>query len=109
MAFRVPTAVGSVVDLTCVLKKEASKEDIDKAMKKAANGALKGILGYTDEEIVSSDIIGDSCSSIYDEKATMTLGKKFVKVISWYDNEWGYSSRLVDLCVFAGKKDGYCK
>mmetsp|Transcript_107588 Transcript_107588/g.131272 ORF Transcript_107588/g.131272 Transcript_107588/m.131272 type:complete len:366 (-) Transcript_107588:164-1261(-) len=109
MAFRVPTAVGSVVDLTVTLKNDATKDAIDAAMKKASEGELKGILGYTNEDIVSSDIIGETCSSIYDAGASMTMGKKFVKVISWYDNEWGYSSRLVDLCVFAAKKDGVCK
>lgn len=106
MAFRVPTAVGSVVDLTVTLERDCEKKEIDEAMKNASEGALKGVLGYTNEEIVSSDIIGDTCSSIYDSGASMMVGKRLAKVISWYDNEWGYSTRLVDLCLFAAKKDG---
>jgi glyceraldehyde 3-phosphate dehydrogenase len=109
MAFRVPVVCGSVVDLVCVLAKDATKEAIDAAMKKAAEGPLKGVLGYSDLPLVSTDILGDSRSSIYDSGASMIMGKRLVKVISWYDNEWGYSCRLLDLCVLAAKKDGICK
>jgi len=109
MAFRVPVACGSVVDLTCQLKKDANYDDIKTAMKKAAEGPLKGIFGYTEEQIVSTDVLGDSRSSIFDAEAGMMIGKRLVKVISWYDNEWGYSNRLLDLCSFVAKKDGICK
>mmetsp|Transcript_26208 Transcript_26208/g.22966 ORF Transcript_26208/g.22966 Transcript_26208/m.22966 type:complete len:341 (-) Transcript_26208:434-1456(-) len=109
MAFRVPVVCGSVVDLTCQLKKDATYEDVCAAMKKAAEGPLKGIFGYTDEMIVSTDVLGDARSSIFDSQAGMMIGKRLVKVISWYDNEWGYSNRLLDLCSFVAKKDGICK
>ncbi|KAJ7563413.1 hypothetical protein O6H91_03G109100 [Diphasiastrum complanatum] len=97
MAFRVPTPNVSVVDLTCRLEKEASYDEIKAAMKKASEGSLKGILGYTDEDVVSTDFVGDSRSSIFDSKAGISLSKRFVKLVSWYDNEWGYSTRVVDL------------
>eukprot|EP01083_Nonionella_stella_P141150 434325_1 len=106
MCFRVPVACGSVVDLTCVLKKDCEYKDVCAAMKAAAEGPLKGILGYTDEKIVSSDVLGDSRSSIFDAGAGMMMGKRLVKVVTWYDNEWGYSCRLLDLCAFVAKKDG---
>jgi len=106
MAFRVPVVNGSVVDLTVTLNKETNYEEIKNAMKKASENQLKGILGYSDGSLVSTDILGDSRSSIFDANAGMMIGKKFVKVISWYDNEWGYSCRLVDLVVFVAKKDG---
>jgi len=106
MAFRVPVADGSVVDFTCRLSKDAKYEDICAAMKHASQNELKGILGYTEDDIVSSDIIGDTQSSIFDAKAGIQLSPRFVKVVSWYDNEWGYSSRLVDLAVYVGKQDG---
>eukprot|EP00484_Ammonia_sp_Unknown_P009789 CAMPEP_0197055598 /NCGR_PEP_ID=MMETSP1384-20130603/69024_1 /TAXON_ID=29189 /ORGANISM="Ammonia sp." /LENGTH=317 /DNA_ID=CAMNT_0042489227 /DNA_START=160 /DNA_END=1113 /DNA_ORIENTATION=- len=109
MCFRVPTVCGSVVDLTAVLKKDATYEEVCAAMKKAAEGSLKGILGYTDEKLVSCDILGDSRSSIFDAGAGMMMGKRLVKVISWYDNEWGYSCRLLDLIAFTAKKDGLLK
>jgi len=98
MAFRVPTADVSVVDLTCRIKKEASYDEI-KAVIKAASESdhWKGILGYTEDEVVSSDFLGDSHSSIFDAKAGISLNKTFVKLISWYDNEYGYSCRVVDL------------
>jgi len=96
MAVRVPTPTGSLVDLVAILKKEASKEDINKAMKKAAEGPMKGILEYTEDPIVSVDVIHNPSSSIFDSLSTMTNGK-MVKVLSWYDNEWGYSERVVDL------------
>lgn len=97
MAFRVPTPNVSVVDLTCRLKKEASYDDIKAAIKTASEGSLKGILGYTEDAVVSNDFIGDPRSSIFDAKAGIQLSKTFVKLVSWYDNEWGYSNRVVDL------------
>ncbi len=100
MAFRVPTADVSVVDLTVRLKKETSYEDICKAMKKAADGELKGILGYTDEAVVSQDFIGDTRTSIFDADAGIGLSSSFFKVVSWYDNETGYSHKLVDLAEY---------
>ncbi|GLT38389.1 hypothetical protein SLA2020_126450 [Shorea laevis] len=99
MSFRVPTVDVSVVDLTVRLQKEATYEDIKCAIKQESEGKLKGILGYTEEDVVSTDFIGDSRSSIFDAKAGIALNKNFVKLVSWYDNEWGYSSRVVDLIV----------
>ena len=106
MAFRVPTADVSVVDLTCRLEKPASYEAICAAMKKASEGELKGILGYTDEEVVSNDFIHDSRTSIFDAKAGIALNDNFVKVVSWYDNEWGYSNKVVDLICHMAKVNG---
>lgn len=97
MAFRVPTADVSVVDLTFRTKKATSLEEINAAVKKAAEGELKGILGYTNELVVSQDFIGDKRTSIYDEQAGIAMGSNFFKVVSWYDNEAGYSNKLVDL------------
>ncbi|KAH0919138.1 hypothetical protein HID58_026798 [Brassica napus] len=97
MAFRVPTPNVSVVDLTCRLEKGASYEDVKAAIKFASEGPLKGILGYTDEDVVSNDFVGDSRSSIFDANAGIGLSKSFVKLVSWYDNEWGYSNRVLDL------------
>ncbi|SFS36851.1 type I glyceraldehyde-3-phosphate dehydrogenase [Sphingobacterium wenxiniae] len=97
MSMRVPTADVSVVDLTVRLEKGASYEEIKKAMKEASEGELKGILGYTEDEVVSSDFIGDSRTSIFDAKAGISLNDNFVKVVSWYDNEWGYSNKIIDL------------
>jgi len=97
MSFRVPTADVSVVDLTCTLEKEASYEDICKAVKAASEGSMKGYLGYTEDAVVSGDFIGDSHSSIFDASAGIALTPNFVKLISWYDNEWGYSCRMLDL------------
>jgi glyceraldehyde 3-phosphate dehydrogenase len=97
MAFRVPTLNVSVVDLTCRLEKSASYDAIKKAMKAAADGPLKGILGYTEDAVVSSDFIGDSHTSIFDAEAGISLNDNFVKIIAWYDNEWGYSCKLLDL------------
>jgi len=99
MAFRVPTLDVSVIDLTVRLKKGASYKEICDAVKAASQGKLKGIIGYEDEELVSSDFIGDPRSSIFDVKAGISLNNNFVKLISWYDNEWGYSNRVVDLLV----------
>ncbi|TVR31869.1 MAG: type I glyceraldehyde-3-phosphate dehydrogenase [Spirochaetaceae bacterium] len=97
-AVRVPTPTGSLVDLVATLKREASIDEINAAMKKAAEGPMKGILEYTEDEIVSSDVIHNEHSSIFDAASTMVSGK-MVKVFSWYDNEWGYSARVVDLAV----------
>ena len=97
MAFRVPTSDVSVVDLTVELNKEASYEDICKAMKKASEGELKGVLGYTEEKVVSTDFRGQSMPSIFDAEAGIALDSTFVKVVSWYDNEWGYSNKCIDL------------
>jgi glyceraldehyde 3-phosphate dehydrogenase len=99
MSFRVPTSDVSVVDLTCELVREASYRDICAAMKQASEGALKGVLGYTEEEVVSTDMRGESCTSVFDAKAGLQLDPTFVKLIAWYDNEWGYSSKLLDLAV----------
>jgi glyceraldehyde 3-phosphate dehydrogenase len=97
MAFRVPTLNVSVVDLTVRLDKAASYEEICAAMKSASENELKGILGYTDEDVVSSDFNGDARTSIFDAKAGIQLSPNFVKIVSWYDNEWGYSNKLLDL------------
>jgi len=97
MSFRVPVADVSVVDLTVRLSKPASYDDIKKAMKEASEGDLKGILGYTEDDVVSTDFLGDARTSIFDAKAGIALNDNFVKVVSWYDNEWGYSNKLVDL------------
>jgi len=105
MAFRVPTPNVSVVDLTARLNKGAKYEEICAVIKEAANGPLKGILGYTDEEVVSTDFIGDTHSSIFDAKAGISLNDNFVKLVSWYDNEYGYSNRVVDLIKHIAKKD----
>jgi len=103
MAFRVPTADVSVVDLTVRLQKETSYEEIKKAFKKASEGELKGILGYTEEAVVSQDFIGDARTSIFDAGAGIELNSKFFKVVSWYDNESGYSNKLVDLAQYINK------
>lgn len=105
MAFRVPTQDVSVVDLTAVLEKEAKYEEIMAALKAASEGPMKGILGYTEDDVVSTDFISDPLSSIVDAKAGIQLNGHFVKVVSWYDNEWGYSNRVVDLAAFLAKKD----
>ena len=97
MSMRVPTLDVSVVDLTAKLAKPASYEDICKAMKAASEGELKGVLGYTDEDVVSSDFLGDTRTSIFDKKAGLSLTDTFVKVVSWYDNECGYSNKMVEL------------
>ena len=97
MAFRVPTLDVSVVDLTVNLKKPASYKEICATLKAASEGELKGILGYTEEEVVSSDFIGCPLTSIFDAKAGIALTDTFVKLVSWYDNEWGYSNKVLDL------------
>ncbi len=106
MAFRVPTLDVSAVDLTVRTVKEASLEKIGAAVRAAADGKMKGIIAYTDEEVVSSDFIGCSLSSIYDAKASIELNSRFFKLIAWYDNEYGYSCRVVDLITLMAAKDG---
>lgn len=105
MAFRVPTPDVSVVDLTCRLGKDAPMEDIKAKIREASEGPMKGILGYTEDEVVSQDFLSDSHSSVFDAKACIQLNPKFVKLISWYDNEYGYSHRVVDLIKFMQSKD----
>lgn len=105
MAMRVPTQNVSVVDLTCRLEKGASYDEIKAVVKKAAEGPLKGILAYTEDEIVSTDMNGNPNSSIFDAKAGISLNDKFVKVVAWYDNEWGYSRRVLDLISHIAKVD----
>lgn len=100
MAFRVPTPDVSVVDLTCRLAKPATYEEIKAAMKAASEGALKGVLGYTEDAVVSNDFIGDARTSIFDADAGIALNDNFVKVVSWYDNEWGYSNKVVELILY---------
>ncbi|KAF2221429.1 glyceraldehyde 3-phosphate dehydrogenase [Elsinoe ampelina] len=106
MSMRVPTANVSVVDLTARLEKGASYDDIKATIKAASEGELKGILGYTEDEIVSTDLIGDVRSSIFDAKAGISLNQNFVKLVSWYDNEYGYSRRVIDLISYIAKVDG---
>ncbi len=97
MSFRVPTSDVSVVDLTVELKKEATYEDICKAMKAAAEGPMKGVLGYTEDKVVATDFRGEACTSVFDAEAGIQLDPTFVKVIAWYDNEWGYSSKVLEM------------
>lgn len=104
MAIRVPTPDVSMVDLTVRTEKPATKEDLQAALKKASEGSLKGILGYTEHQVVSQDFVHDSRSSIVDGDAGITLNPHFHKLISWYDNEWGYSNRLVDLAIYTNSK-----
>jgi glyceraldehyde 3-phosphate dehydrogenase len=103
MSFRVPTPDVSVVDLTARLEKPATYQEIVNAIKEASNGELKGILSWTEDEVVSTDFVGDSHSSIFDAKAGISLNNNFVKLIAWYDNEWGYSNRVVDLLIHVAK------
>merc|ERR1711988_1868565 len=109
MAFRVPTADVSVVDLTCVLGKETTYEDICALIKKNSEGSQKGFLGYCDEPLVSTDFETDERSCIFDAGAGIMLNPKFVKLVAWYDNEWGYSNRVVDLMVHMAKVDAGVK
>jgi glyceraldehyde 3-phosphate dehydrogenase len=108
MAMRVPTPDGSIVDLTAILGKDVTAEEINAAMKQASEGSLKGILDYTEDPIVSSDVLHTTYSAIFDAQATMVMGSKsnFVKVLAWYDNEWGFSNRMVDFIEMVGKKAG---
>ena len=105
MSFRVPTLDVSVVDLTCRLEKPATYDEIKAAMKKASEGELKGILGYTEDAVVSTDFIHDSRTSIFDAAAGISLNSNFVKLVSWYDNEWGYSNKVLDLIAHMSKVD----
>ena len=97
ISFRVPTVDVSVVDLTCRLEKPATLEDIKRVMKEASEGELKGILGYTEDAVVSSDFLSDPRTSIFDATAGVVLNPNFVKVVSWYDNEWGYSNKVLEM------------
>jgi glyceraldehyde 3-phosphate dehydrogenase len=97
MAFRVPTSDVSVVDLTVELNREATYAEICAAMKAASEGAMKGVMGYTEDKVVSTDFRGESCTSVFDADAGMALDGTFVKVVSWYDNEWGYSSKVLEM------------
>jgi len=101
MSFRIPTMDVSVVDLTVNLKQPTSYETICKVMKEASEGDLKGILAYTEEDVVSQDFVGESCTSVFDAKAGISLSDTFVKVVSWYDNEYGYSTKIVDLLEYS--------
>ena len=104
MSFRVPTSDVSVIDLTCELNKEASYEEICAAMKAAADGPMKGVLGYTTDKVVSTDFVGEPCTSVFDVDAGIALDKTFIKVVAWYDNEWGYSNKCLEMArVVAGK------
>ena len=106
MAFRVPTLDVSVVDLTCNLATPTTYEDICKTMKEAAEGSMKGIIEYVEDDVVSSDFISDEHTSIFDAKAGIQLTDTFVKLVAWYDNEWGYANKLVDLACYMAEKDG---
>ena len=108
-SLRVPTPDVSIVDLTAILGKDVTKAEINAAMKKAAEGELKGILQYTEDPIVSTDVLHSTYSSVFDADLTMVLGEKgnFVKVFAWYDNEWGFSNRMVDFIEMVGKKAGF--
>ncbi|CEM11865.1 unnamed protein product [Vitrella brassicaformis CCMP3155] len=106
MAFRVPTIDVSVVDLTCRLEKSTSWDDIKAAVKDASETYMKGVMGYTEEALVSQDFVGEECSTVFDASAGIMLNPNFVKIVSWYDNEWGYSTRLVDLIAIMAAKDG---
>merc|ERR1712187_204149 len=105
MAFRVPTPDVSVVDLTCRLSKPAKYDDIVAAIKTACAGDMKGVLDWTEDEVVSTDFVSCKASSVFDVGAGIALTDNFVKLVSWYDNEWGYSNRLVDLAVYMYKQD----
>jgi len=106
MSFRVPTADVSVVDLTFRTEKATTLAEINAAMKAAAEGPMAGVLGYTEDEVVSSDFIGDPHSSIFDAAAGIALNERFFKIVSWYDNEWGYSARCIDMIALLADKDG---
>ena len=108
IALRVPTPDVSIVDLTAILSKDVTKDEINAAMKKAAEGPMKGVLEYTEDPIVSSDVLHSTYSAVFDAQSTMVLGDKsnFVKILAWYDNEWGFSCRMVELIELVGKKAG---
>jgi len=103
VAFRVPVPTGSLIDCSIEVSRDVTKEEVNEALKKASEGSMKGVLGYTDEPIVSSDIVHDPHSSIIDSLLTNVVQKRVVKVVSWYDNEWGFSNRMADLMALAGK------
>ena len=107
IALRVPVPNVSIVDLTCLLEKNTTKEEINAAFKKAADGPLKNILEYTEDSVVSSDFNHSTFSAVFDAQSTMVLGGNFVKVLAWYDNEWGFSCRMVELIEFIGEKAGF--
>lgn len=109
MAFRVPTADVSVVDLTCRLAKPAGYEEIKSAVKAASEGSMKGIMAYTEDDVVSSDFIGESCTCVFDAKAGIALNDNFVKLVAWYDNEWGYSCKVLDLLMHMADVDNASK
>jgi glyceraldehyde 3-phosphate dehydrogenase len=104
MAFRVPTSDVSVVDLTIELEKEATYEEVCAEMLAQSQGALKGVLGYTDEKVVSTDFRGESCASVFDATAGIALDKTFMKIVAWYDNEWGYAKQCLEMIRVVGKK-----
>jgi glyceraldehyde 3-phosphate dehydrogenase len=106
VTLRVPTNDVSLLDFVVRLEKEATYDQIKQELKAASQGHLKGIVDYTDDMVVSTDLIGNTASCIFDANGGVQLGKNFVKLIAWYDNEWGYSKRLVDLLVFVAEKDG---
>jgi len=106
LAMRVPIPDGSIVDMVVELNEDATVESINAAMRQAASGSMQGILQYSEEEIVSSDIIGNSHSSIFDSLLTQVMDDRLVKVVSWYDNEWGYSTRVEELIQRLAKMDG---
>jgi len=105
LSFRVPTLDVSVVDLVVRLEKSATYDEIKAAVKEASEGSMKGVMAYTEDAVVSTDFLGHSASSIFDAQGGIQLNPNFVKLISWYDNEWGYSKRVCDLLVYAAKKD----
>jgi glyceraldehyde 3-phosphate dehydrogenase len=107
IALRVPVPDVSIVDLTCLLEKNTTKEEINAAFKKAAEGPLKGILEYTEDPVVSQDFLHSTYSAAFDAQSTMVIGGNFVKVLAWYDNEWGFSCRMVELIELVGKKAGF--
>merc|ERR1711985_147918 len=106
MAFRVPTVDVSVVDLTCELEKPTTYDEIKAEVKRASQEEGKGIVGYTEDQVVSQDFVGETCSTVFDAEAGISLNDNFCKLISWYDNEYGYSTRLVDLMAIMAAKDG---
>jgi len=106
MAFRVPTVDVSVVDLTCELETATTYDEIKAEVKRASQEEAKGVVGYTEDQVVSSDFVGEVCSTVFDAGAGIQLTPTFVKLITWYDNEWGYSTRLVDLVGIMAEKDG---
>merc|ERR1712216_298380 len=106
MAFRVPTVDVSVVDLTCELETATTYDDIKAEVKRASQEEGKGIVGYTEDQVVSSDFVGEVCSTVFDAGAGIMLTPTFVKLITWYDNEWGYSTRPMDLVAIMAEKDG---